>query len=146
MGPLPHPVAIVILTFNGSQYTRRCLETLFRTTGDEASVIVVDNASTDGTIEYLQAQSRITLIRHESNLGFARANNIAIRSAPAGHDIVLLNNDTEIHQPGWLARLQQTAYASPETGVVGCRMVSPDGTLMHAGAFLPLETFWGQQI
>lgn len=141
------PVTVVILTWNGLEYTRRCLESLRSKTDHPAfSVVVVDNASTDGTIEYLEGQNWISVVRNPENLGFARGSNIGIRSAPAGHDIVLLNNDTEIGQPDWLTQMQITAHASSDTGIVGCRLVRPNGMLQHAGAYMPLDTFWGQQI
>src|SRR5260370_22474532 len=147
MKPQPSPVSIVILTWNGLAYTKRCLDTLLSNTDHPAyHVIVVDNGSTDGTVEYLATQSSITSILNHSNLGFARANNIAIQAATPEHDIVLLNNDTEIYQPDWLVRMQETAHRAADIGVVGCRLVRPGGMLQHAGAYMPLETFWGQQI
>lgn len=147
MNAPPTPVTIVILTWNGLDYTKRCLEALrVNTDHPDYRIVVVDNASTDGSVEYLQSQHSVTLIRNTTNLGFARANNQAMQAAEPGHDIVLLNNDTEIHQPGWLSRLQAVAYSAPDIGIVGCRLVRPDGRLQHAGAYMPLETFWGQQI
>lgn len=143
----PRPVTVVILTFNGQKYTRRCLETLqANTTHPDYHVIVVDNGSTDGTPEFLQTRQSIRLIRNASNLGFSRANNIGIREAGARHDIVLLNNDTEIHQDDWLSLLQQAAHSAPDVGPVGCRLVQADGILRHAGAYMPLETLRGRQI
>jgi GT2 family glycosyltransferase len=147
MKALPSPVSIVILTWNALAYTKRCLETLRSNTDHPAyHVIVVDNGSTDGTVEYLATQTWITSILNHSNLGFARANNIAIQAADREHDIVLLNNDTEIYQSDWLVRMQETAHSAADIGVVGCRLARPDGMLQHAGAYIPLETFWGEQI
>jgi GT2 family glycosyltransferase len=141
------PVTIVIATWNGLEYTRRCLETLRANTRHDAyTIAVVDNGSTDGTVEYLKSQPAISLSCNTSNLGFAKANNLAIRAAPPDHDIVLLNNDTEIHQGDWLTRLQSAAYAAPDVGIAGCRLARPEGTLLHAGAYMPLDTFMGQQI
>jgi hypothetical protein len=143
----PVPVTIVILTWNGLGYTTRCLESLRSRTDHPAyEVVVVDNASTDGTLEYLQSQDWIELIPNSANLGFARANNIALRQLKPGHDAVLLNNDIEISQPDWLGKLQAAAYAAEDIGIAGCRLVGGDGLLRHAGAYLPVDTFWGQQI
>ncbi len=145
-GPRP-PVTIVVLCWNGLAYTRRCLKDLRANTIHPAfQIIVVDNGSTDGTVEYLETQDSIHLIRNIVNLGFAKANNIGIRSAAPDSDIVLLNNDTEISQTDWLTRMQDSAYQEESVGPVGCRLIRPNGVLQHAGAYMPLETFWGQQI
>jgi GT2 family glycosyltransferase/glycosyltransferase involved in cell wall biosynthesis len=141
------PVTIVILTWNALRYTKRCLETLrANTLHTDYRVLVADNGSSDGTLEYLRGLPWITLISNEVNLGFAKANNRAIQTSLPSSDIVLLNNDTEIHQPDWLSRLQETAYRSEDTGIAGCRLKRPDGTFQHAGTYVPLETWWGQQI
>lgn len=141
------PVTIIILAWNGLAYTRRCLETLKANTDHPAyQVLVVDNGSTDGTGDYLERLDSVQVIRNGSNLGYSRANNIGILSAPPEHDVVLLNNDTEITQSDWLTRMQQTAYERDDTGIVGCRLVRPSGILQHAGAYMPLDTLWGQQI
>jgi GT2 family glycosyltransferase len=141
-------VAIIILTFNGLDYTRACLESLNMHTpfGDGAQVIVVDNGSTDGTVEYLRKLEWITLIENGQNLGFVRGNNVGIRAAPAQSDILLLNNDIEINQHGWLREIQRVAYSADDIGIVGCRLVFPDGRLLHAGTYMPRDTWWGQQI
>lgn len=141
-------VAIVILTWNGVEYTRACLESLHTHTasGPGVRVIVVDNGSTDGTIDYLRGLDWITLIENGRNLGFSRGCNIGIAAAGCDCDVILLNNDVVIGQDNWLGELQQAAYAEPDVGIVGCRLILPDGRLLHAGAEMPRTTFWGQQI
>src|SRR6266404_4934910 len=141
------PVTIIVLTWNGIEYTRRCLDTLrANTTYPCYRLVVADNGSTDGTVEYLKLQKSITTISNRKNLGFAKANNLAMTASDPQSDIVLLNNDTEIHQADWIERLQATAYGSPDIGVVGCRLAKPDGVLQHAGTYMPIDTFWGQQV
>lgn len=140
-------VTIIILTWNGLAYTRRCLETLrARTPRPAYEVVVVDNGSTDGTLEYLKSLPWVRLIENGRNLGFVRGNNAALTRCEGDTDFLLLNNDTEIFQTDWLARLQECAYSSPEVGIVGARLRRPDGMLQHAGTYMPIETFWGQQI
>ncbi len=141
-------VAIIILTWNGLECTSACLESLYAHTpiGAEVRVIVVDNGSSDGTVEYLRRLPWITLVENSRNLGYARGCNQGIRAAPPGCDVLLLNNDTVIVGDGWLEELQRVAYSAPDVGIVGCRLILPDGRLLHAGAEMPLATFWGQQI
>lgn len=142
------PLSIIMLTWNGVDYTRACLESLKANTpiDEYTRVIVADNGSTDGTLPYLRSLDWITLIENGKNLGFVRGNNVGIKAAPPDSDIMLLNNDTIIHQPDWLERIQRAAYAADDIGVVSCRMVLGDGRLLHAGAYMPQDSFWGQQI
>lgn len=141
-------VTIVILTWNGLDYTRVCLDTLKANTvlDDTVTVIVADNGSTDGTIQYVKSLPWVKLIENGQNLGFVRGNNVAIRAADPGDDILLLNNDIEIHQPGWLEEIQAAAYRDPDIGIVGCRQILPTGQFLHAGTYMPRSVWWGQQI
>lgn len=140
-------IAIVILTWNGLKYTRRCLESLnLSSLPTWVEIIVVDNGSTDGTVEYLRKTNRIRLIENEQNLGYSRAVNMGIQAAKPDADIVLLNNDVELIEPDWLDRLSEAALTKEELGIIGVKIVQDAGTLQHCGAYLPLDTCWGQQI
>ncbi len=140
-------VTIIILTWNCLAYTKRCLDTLRQHTDLHGlDVIVVDNGSSDGTVEFLRTLDWVRLIANDTNLGFVRGNNIGIRHSDPRSDILLLNNDIEISQHGWLETLQQAAHSADDIGIVGCRLVLPDKRLLHAGTFMPVETLWGQQI
>lgn len=127
--------SIIIPAFNKAALTRHCLSTLRATLegAGEGEVIVVDNASSDGTAQMLAEFPWVTRIRNERNLGFAAANNQGARAA-SGRYLVLLNNDTEA-RPGWLATMLQAA-AEENVGIVGARLLYPNGTLQHAGVFL----------
>jgi len=143
----PRKVTIIILTWNGLEYTKRCLETLRnKTEFQNYAVMVVDNGSTDGSVEYLRSIPWIRCIENSDNRGFTRANNQAIALCDDGSDVVLLNNDTEVIQDDWLTQLQRSAYKSPDIGIVGARLRQPGGMLQHAGTYMPIDTFWGQQI
>jgi GT2 family glycosyltransferase len=140
-------VTIIILTWNGLTYTRRCLETLAGTIDSlNCDVLVVDNGSSDGTLEYLRSFPWIRVIANESNLGFVRGNNIGIRAADPRSDLLLLNNDIEIEQRDWLQQMEATAYSDPKIGIVGCRLRDRNGNLQHVGTFILPDTYWGQQI
>ena len=143
----PRRAAIVVLCWNRWQLTRRCLETLIAHTsleGDE--VIVVDNGSTDETPARLREIPRVRVVTNPSNLGYVRGSNAGIAAAPPEADVVLLNNDVEIHEDGWLDALRDTAHAASDIGIVGCRLVLPDGRLLHAGTYVLTDTPPGQQI
>jgi len=139
---------IIILTWNGLDYTRACLDSIQAHTklDQQTQVMVVDNGSTDGTLPYLRQLDWITLVENGRNLGFVKGNNVGIQAAPPDHDVLLLNNDTVIQQDNWLEEMQRVAYSAEDVGIVGCRMVLGDGRLLHAGAYMPQDSFWGQQI
>jgi|GEM_PF-1493402 len=111
--------SIIILTRNNLEYTKMCLESIRRYTPELHEIIVVDNGSTDGTIEYLEAQEDVKLIKNGLNLGFALGNNLGLREA-RGEYIVILNNDTVVTE-GWLTRLISSAQSNPQVGIVGPR-------------------------
>lgn len=129
----PHKVSIVIPVFNQASYTKQCLEALFAVTGREIpyEVIVVDNASSDWTHEYLTGLvPRIRVLSNDRNLGFAKACNQGAQAA-LGRFLVFLNNDT-LPKPGWLEALVKEAE-SGGADLVGAKLLYPDGTVQHAG-------------
>ncbi len=147
-------VSIIMLTWNGLEYTKKCIESLFENTKhDNYELVVVDNASSDGTQAYLRelqkGHGNLKLIENKENLGFVQGNNVALREiVDSGEDVdaLLLNNDMVITQSGWLSRLQSFAYEREDTGLVGCRLVNHEGMFLHAGTEIYPETYWGQQI
>jgi hypothetical protein len=143
----PPPVAIIILTWNDLDYTRECLESLrAHPAGADYTVTIVDNGSTDGTREYLRQLDWVTLIENEKNEGFVRGNNQGIAQTPPDYDVLLLSNAARIIQDNWLGILCYTAHSAADYGVVGCRLLMPDGRLLHAGTYMPTGVFWGWQI
>ncbi len=144
---LARPVTIVVLCWNRWALTRRCLDSLRENTDlTRAEVLVIDNGSTDETPRGLADYPWARTIRNETNLGFVRGNNVGIAAAPAGADVLLLNNDVVVEQRDWLERLQACALSAPDVGVVGCRLTMPDGRLLHAGTYVLPDTLWGQQV
>jgi GT2 family glycosyltransferase/glycosyltransferase involved in cell wall biosynthesis len=107
-GPLYPLASIIIVTYNNIDYTRLCLESIVRKTAyPNFELILVDNASTDGTPEFLREfaakHDRVRLVLNDTNHGFAKANNLGLKVA-SGEFIVFLNNDTVVPS-GWLSRL-----------------------------------------
>ena len=115
-------VSIVIVTFNSLELNRLCIESVFaRTEWPNFEVIVVDNASSDGTTRYLTEAEKLfpnlQVILNSTNLGFAPANNIGLEQA-TGEYLVLLNNDTIVTR-GWLSALIRRLDSDPNIGLVG---------------------------
>lgn len=100
-------VSIIIVTYNNIHLTQQCLESIKKYTAyPNYEIIVVDNASTDGTVNYLESletKGEIRFIRNTENKGFSAANNQGIK-ASSGEYLVLLNNDTVVTR-GWLTRM-----------------------------------------
>jgi GT2 family glycosyltransferase len=140
--------ALIVLAWNQWLLTRRCLDSLLETDLDHAAIIVVDNGSADETPAAIAAYAgRVRYIRLAENQGFVRGMNTGIAAAAADDDVVLLNNDLKFTQRDWLNRLRDAAYAAPDTGVVGCRLLGPEaeGRLYHAGGFIEPDALSGQQ-
>lgn len=141
----PH-TTLIILAWNRWELTQRCLDTLRTTNLDGAEVLVVDNGSIDETPQRLAELDWVRTLRLPENLGYVRGNNAGIAAAAPSSDIVLLNNDLEFYDPAWLVKLRAVAADQPEIGVLGCRLIMPDGRLLHAGTYILPDTLWGQQI
>lgn len=120
--PVNEPwVSVVVVTYNNLDLNKACLESLARNNCyDNVEIIVVDNASTDGTPEMLQDWAdgaRRRVILNEDNKGFAAANNQGLRAA-RGDYLVMLNNDTYV-TPGWIRSLMNHLRLDSTIGVIG---------------------------
>ncbi|MBK9578053.1 MAG: glycosyltransferase [Fibrobacteres bacterium] len=133
--PATTKVSIVIPVHNGTELTRNCLTSLFSAPSSHpVQIVVVDDASTDGTNSYLRGlrdSGRLTLVEHATNQGFAASCNDGAKAA-TGDVLVFLNNDT-IVQPGWLDALVDELVRDDSVGIAGSRLLYPDGRIQHAG-------------
>lgn len=110
--------SIIILTYNQLEYTKLCIESIRKFTNKYVyEIIVVDNNSTDGTIEWLKLQSDLIVIYNKENLGFPKGCNQGIEIS-SGKNVLLLNNDT-IVTPNWLYNLNEALWSSEDIGAVG---------------------------
>jgi len=110
--------SIIILTYNNLDYNKICIESIRKyTKNNNYEIIVVDNNSKDGTVEWLKEQKDIKVIYNKENLGFPKGCNQGINIA-TGEEVLLLNNDT-IVTPGWLENLRECLYSSEHIGAVG---------------------------
>lgn len=135
-------VSVILLCYNHWDLTKQCLESLAKTTPPIVEIIVVDNGSSDKTVEALESSGRFLFgdvfrrIRLEENRNIATAINIGGRVA-RGDFLFLLNNDT-IAQPNWLPPLLQAFDNNANLAAVGPLLMYPDKTVQHLGvAFEP---------
>lgn len=130
-------VSTIIVNWNTRNILRDCLSSIFEQTQDiEHEVIVVDNTSTDGSVEMIKSEfPSVTLIENKVNRGFAAANNQGIAIAK-GQYLLLLNSDTVVLDNA-IAKAFSFADSHPECGIVGCRVLNPDRTLQPTCFMFP---------
>jgi GT2 family glycosyltransferase len=141
MGEGRPPVSVIVPTWNGQDYVVACLDSLLTQDYPEFEVIVVDNASSDGTPELVAERfPAVRLLRNERNLGFAGGANVGLCAA-RGEALLLFNQDA-VAEAGWLAAMVDGLLSHPDAGIAGCKILFPDGkTLWHAGVDLVKERF-----
>lgn len=143
---MPH-LTVVIVSWNVRELLAACLRSLFRDRGHsglDPSVWIVDNASTDGTPDMVaESYPGVHLVASDENLGFAAANNRVLREilqhpAFSDHEHIfwLLNPDTQV-QPGATTALMNALEAEPRAGVVGAKLLYPDGSLQQSAFRFP---------
>jgi GT2 family glycosyltransferase len=116
-------VCVTIVTYNSGRYIRRCLEALLRQKGAPLEIVVVDNASSDDTLQILnEFGDRIQILPGEGNLGFAEAQNRAIKSSTS--EWVLTLNPDVLLRPGFIRRLVDAGRTDPGAGAVCGKLYS----------------------
>jgi GT2 family glycosyltransferase len=133
-------MSIVIVTWNAKKYAHECLTSLLRQNVDfSVEIIVVDNASSDGTPELVRDEfPQVKLIRNDRNLGFAAANNIGLRET-TGDCVCLINSDVVVPD-GCLETIFQYMRRNPRIGLLGPQMIGPNGTVQRSTMRFP--TVW----
>ena len=130
-------VSVVIVSWNTQDILRNCLKSIYKQDCDRSiEVIVIDNASTDGSTEMVKKEfPQVSLIENSENRGFAAANNQAIAIAK-GRYVLLLNSDTIILDNA-IVKILDFADATPEAGIAGCRVLNSDRTLQPTCFMFP---------
>lgn len=133
------PMAVAIVNLNTREPLRACLQTVIAEAPPE--IVVADNGSTDGSIEMVQAEFPAVRIQvHPENPGYGTAANRAIAACRSPY-VLLLNSDTEL-RPGALAGLAEYLDRHAQVGIVGPRLVDPDGTLQPSCYPFPGSLAW----
>ncbi len=128
-------VSIIVPVYNQVDFTLSCLAAVQDNSGSlPYEVIVVDDCSTDATPELVAKLPGVTYLRSESNAGFISSCNRGAAAA-RGKYLVFLNNDTTVTD-GWLTALHETFREQPRAGLVGSKLVYPDGRLQEAGGII----------
>lgn len=129
-------VSVIIINYNTCQMTSECIDCIFdKTAGVTFEVILVDNASTDGSKEHFERDSRITYIYNEENLGFGRANNVGAKIA-RGKYLFLLNSDTLLIENS-IKSLFDYMELHPEVASCGANLVDIDGKMVSSHGRFP---------
>ena len=136
-------LSVVIICWNDLRVLRECLLSIYRGThSTDFEVLVSDNGSTDGSVEFVRHNyPNVRVLENRANLGFGKGNNVGIR-ASSGDYVLILNPDTIIHD-GSLDRLVQFAEKHPEAGAFGCRVLNSDGTYQTSARLFPsVRRYW----
>lgn len=137
MGKSKDLISIIIINWNGEAYLKTCLPSIYKQSYKNIEVIVVDNASIDGSIKYIKSSFPQTkIIKNDKNYGFAEGNNIGYRTAK-GKYILFLNNDTKVVD-GFLQELVKVVESDEEIGGAQSKILLMDdpSRLDSVGAYL----------
>lgn len=117
-------VAVMVLNHNGMKWIHRCLSSVIHTEYPEMQVYLIDNASTDGSVDDVeQSFPGVKIIRHSKNYGFAEGYSRALNGIEADY-VALLNSDTEVLNPCWIRHLIEHSAGDPRIAAVACKIVS----------------------
>jgi len=127
-------VSVIVVNWNGSYFLERCLLALRAQTLEPTEIIVVDNASTDNSIDIVRKFPEIQLIALDKNTGFAVANNMAINIASPHSDWIALMNPDAFADERWLEELLLAAKANPRFDIFGSKLVNATDPTLLDGA------------
>jgi GT2 family glycosyltransferase len=128
------PVTIVIVNWNGGQFLERCLTALMDQTVKAQEIILLDNASSDGSLEIVRRFPFVRLIALDQNSGFARGNNLAIKAASEESEWIALINPDAFAEPRWLEALLAAVGSNQGFDVFGSKLLNAADPLLLDGA------------
>ena len=127
-------VTVLIVNWNGEQFLERCLTALLAQTVTPYEIILVDNASTDGSLEIARRFPSVRLLAQNSNTGFARGNNLAINAAAAGSEWIALLNPDAFPEPRWLEECLLSVQLNPQFDIFGSKLLNAADPTVLDGA------------
>ena len=126
-------VSVIVVNWNGEKFLERCLTALMDQTAKPHEVILVDNASSDASVEIVRRFPSVRLIALDQNTGFARGNNLAIKAASVESEWIALINPDAFAEPSWLEGLLSSAQINPGFDVFGSKLVNAADPTMLDG-------------
>ncbi len=126
--------SIIIVNWNGEQFLERCLTALIKQTVKPHEIILLDNASTDGSIGIAQKFPLVRVMALDRNTGFARGNNLAIEAASTDSEWIALINPDAFAEPSWLESLLAAADRNPEFDIFAGKLVNATNPTLLDGA------------
>lgn len=128
----PKDLVIIIVSYNSRRYLKDCLDSINENPlNARYEIIVVDNGSTDGSIGFLKDNyPDIKLILNNKNIGFAAANNLAIKSSDSSY-ILLLNSDCKVYKDS-IDKLLDFMEKNKTAGIIGPKIINSDGSVQHS--------------
>jgi len=130
-------VSIIIVNYNGKNYLEKCLESLSKVKYSNLEIIIVDNNSTDGSIEFVENNySEVIIKKLEKNYGFAYPNNLGSKIAK-GEFLLFLNNDTKV-DPNFLNPLIESMMSNSKIAICQSLLLRPDGKVDSSGDFMDI--------
>ncbi|MDH3312854.1 MAG: glycosyltransferase family 2 protein [Nitrosopumilus sp.] len=130
-------VSIIIVNYNGKKFLEDCFHTLQKITYSNFEIILIDNNSTDNSIEFIKNRYPSTIIiKLEKNYGFAYPNNVGAKNAK-GDFLLFLNNDTKVH-PDFISEMVNVLKKDPKIAISQSMLLKPNGDVDSSGDFIDL--------
>ena len=128
-------VSIIIVNYNGKELLQKCLDSLLKVNYDNFEIILVDNNSTDGTVEFVTKNyPSLIIIKLDSNKGFAEPNNVAAKISK-GKYLLFLNNDTVV-TPNFISEMVKVMETDKKIAICQSLLLKPDGSVDSSGDFI----------
>jgi len=128
-------VSIIIVNYNGKELLQKCLDSLLKVNYDNFEIILVDNNSTDGSVEFITKNyPSLIIIKLDSNKGFAEPNNVAAKISK-GKYLLFLNNDTVV-TPNFISEMVKVMETDKKIAICQSLLLKPDGSVDSSGDFI----------